>query len=122
MNSLLNRSRTVPPLCPTRNLATDFEIVFYLYGLEAMSYECIFNHVVALFSTKTFLYFFRYKKVAYLDTDVGQPEFTAPGCVSLHILDSPVVGKIRYIIIQNNCLSSTRTFRILLCDPALLVS
>jgi hypothetical protein len=34
----------------------------------------------------------RYKQVAYLDTDVGQPEFTAPGCISLHILDSPVVG------------------------------
>ncbi|KAG0593176.1 hypothetical protein KC19_1G309000 [Ceratodon purpureus] len=34
----------------------------------------------------------RYKEVAYLDTDVGQPEFTAPGCVSLHILDTPVVG------------------------------
>lgn len=34
----------------------------------------------------------RYKEVAYLDTDVGQPEFTAPGCISLHILDTPVVG------------------------------
>ncbi|XP_068664382.1 polynucleotide 5'-hydroxyl-kinase NOL9 [Aristolochia californica] len=29
----------------------------------------------------------RYKKVAYLDTDVGQPEFTTPGCLSLHIID-----------------------------------
>uniref|UniRef100_A0ACD6A3G2 Uncharacterized protein n=1 Tax=Avena sativa TaxID=4498 RepID=A0ACD6A3G2_AVESA len=29
----------------------------------------------------------RYKKVAYLDTDVGQPEFTPPGFVSLHVLE-----------------------------------
>ncbi|XP_078178558.1 polynucleotide 5'-hydroxyl-kinase NOL9-like [Carex rostrata] len=29
----------------------------------------------------------RYKRVGYLDTDVGQPEFTTPGCVSLHIID-----------------------------------
>lgn len=31
----------------------------------------------------------RYKKVGYLDTDVGQPEFTPPGCLSLHILEKP---------------------------------
>ncbi|KAG8051917.1 hypothetical protein GUJ93_ZPchr0001g31042 [Zizania palustris] len=29
----------------------------------------------------------RYKKAAYLDTDVGQPEFTPPGFVSLHVLE-----------------------------------
>lgn len=29
----------------------------------------------------------RYKKVGYLDTDVGQPEFTPPGCLSVHILE-----------------------------------
>ncbi|KNA06160.1 hypothetical protein SOVF_183670 isoform B [Spinacia oleracea] len=29
----------------------------------------------------------RYKRVAYLDTDVGQPEFTPPGCLSLTIID-----------------------------------
>ncbi|XP_071737475.1 polynucleotide 5'-hydroxyl-kinase NOL9 [Rutidosis leptorrhynchoides] len=29
----------------------------------------------------------RYKRVAYLDTDVGQPEFTPPGCLSLTVLD-----------------------------------
>nr|XP_043636693.1 polynucleotide 5'-hydroxyl-kinase NOL9 [Erigeron canadensis]XP_043636694.1 polynucleotide 5'-hydroxyl-kinase NOL9 [Erigeron canadensis] len=31
--------------------------------------------------------FSRHKRVAYLDTDVGQPEFTPPGCLSLTILD-----------------------------------
>lgn len=29
----------------------------------------------------------RYKRVAYLDTDVGQPEFTPPGCLSLTIIN-----------------------------------
>lgn len=29
----------------------------------------------------------RYKRVAYLDTDVGQAEFTPPGCLSLTIVD-----------------------------------
>ncbi|KAG0495171.1 hypothetical protein HPP92_006165 [Vanilla planifolia] len=29
----------------------------------------------------------RYRRVGYLDADVGQPEFTAPGCISLHIID-----------------------------------
>lgn len=31
-------------------------------------------------------------EVAFLDCDVGQPEFTAPGMVSLHLLDAPVLG------------------------------
>lgn len=30
----------------------------------------------------------RYKKVGYLDTDLGQPEFTPPGCLSFHVIDS----------------------------------
>ncbi|KAL6615188.1 hypothetical protein ACP70R_037458 [Stipagrostis hirtigluma subsp. patula] len=29
----------------------------------------------------------RYKRVGYLDIDVGQPEFTPPGFVSLHVLE-----------------------------------
>ncbi|PUZ58389.1 hypothetical protein GQ55_5G506100 [Panicum hallii var. hallii] len=29
----------------------------------------------------------RHGKVAYLDTDVGQPEFALPGCISFHIVD-----------------------------------
>ncbi|XP_020588694.1 polynucleotide 5'-hydroxyl-kinase NOL9-like isoform X2 [Phalaenopsis equestris] len=29
----------------------------------------------------------RYKRVAYLDSNVGQPEFTVTGCVALHIID-----------------------------------
>ncbi|PIA62360.1 hypothetical protein AQUCO_00200394v1 [Aquilegia coerulea] len=29
----------------------------------------------------------RYKEVAYLDTDCGQPEFTPPGCLSLSVID-----------------------------------
>ncbi|XP_078164327.1 pre-mRNA cleavage complex II protein family isoform X2 [Carex rostrata] len=34
----------------------------------------------------------RYKRVAYLDTDVGQPEFSPPGCISLHIVDDLIKG------------------------------
>lgn len=34
----------------------------------------------------------RHKDVAYIDCDLGQPEFTAPGQVSLHLLQAPVVG------------------------------
>lgn len=34
----------------------------------------------------------RYPQVAYMDCDLGQPEFTAPGLLSLHRLEAPVVG------------------------------
>lgn len=34
----------------------------------------------------------RYKKVAYLDTDVGQPEFTPPGFISLTVIDKVTPG------------------------------
>lgn len=34
----------------------------------------------------------RYKKVAYLDTDVGQAEFTPPGFVSVTIIDKVTPG------------------------------
>ncbi|KVH98815.1 polynucleotide 5'-hydroxyl-kinase NOL9 isoform X1 [Cynara cardunculus var. scolymus] len=33
----------------------------------------------------------RYERVAYLDTDVGQPEFTPPGCLSLTVLDRETI-------------------------------
>ncbi len=31
--------------------------------------------------------------VAYLECDVGQTEFTAPGCVALHLITTPVLGQ-----------------------------
>lgn len=34
----------------------------------------------------------RHREVAYMDCDLGQPEFTPPGQVSLHRLQAPVVG------------------------------
>ncbi|KAL5729408.1 hypothetical protein ACHQM5_002368 [Ranunculus cassubicifolius] len=34
----------------------------------------------------------RYSAVAYLDTDVGQPEFTPPGCLSLNLITQPFPG------------------------------
>jgi polynucleotide 5'-hydroxyl-kinase GRC3/NOL9 len=30
--------------------------------------------------------------VVFLDTDLGQPEFTPAGLVSLHVISSPVFG------------------------------
>ncbi|KAI7878660.1 hypothetical protein K492DRAFT_164701 [Lichtheimia hyalospora FSU 10163] len=33
-----------------------------------------------------------HKRVAYLETDVGQTEFTPAGIVALHVLDSPILG------------------------------
>ncbi|KAF7010365.1 hypothetical protein CFC21_024788 [Triticum aestivum] len=31
-----------------------------------------------------------YGRIGYLDTDVGQPEFSPPGCLSLHIVDEAI--------------------------------
>ncbi|KAL8261335.1 hypothetical protein R6Q59_025384 [Mikania micrantha] len=33
----------------------------------------------------------RHKRVAYIDSDVGQPEFTPPGCLSLTIVDAETI-------------------------------
>ncbi|XP_010936308.1 polynucleotide 5'-hydroxyl-kinase NOL9 [Elaeis guineensis] len=47
----------------------------------------------------------RYKRVSYLDTDVGQPEFTTPGCVSLHIIDKQTPDlTILYLKTPERCL------------------
>ncbi|KAF2535114.1 hypothetical protein F2Q68_00022950 [Brassica cretica] len=37
----------------------------------------------------------RYKRVAYLDIDVGQPEFTLPGFLSLTVVDRSILAKFR---------------------------
>lgn len=34
----------------------------------------------------------RHARAAYMDCDLGQPEFTTPGLVSIHRLDAPVLG------------------------------
>jgi hypothetical protein len=31
--------------------------------------------------------------VGYLDTDVGQPEFAPPGCISFHVVDDAIEGQ-----------------------------
>ncbi|KAE9467321.1 hypothetical protein C3L33_00767, partial [Rhododendron williamsianum] len=40
----------------------------------------------------------RYKRVAYLDTDVGQTEFTAPGCLSLTVVDKITPVKVIFVL------------------------
>lgn len=54
------------------------------------------------FASRLFRIFFlcyRYKKVAYLDTDVGQPEFTPPGFVSIHVLEEQAEG-VRFMFLS----------------------
>lgn len=34
----------------------------------------------------------RYTRVAYLECDPGQTEFTPPGLLSLHLIDKPIIG------------------------------
>lgn len=34
----------------------------------------------------------KYKEIRVVDLDPGQPEFTVPGCVSLHTIREPVFG------------------------------
>ena len=43
----------------------------------------------------------RYKKVGYLDIDVGQPEFTPPGFVSLHVFEEQTKGVILRLLSNN---------------------
>jgi polynucleotide 5'-hydroxyl-kinase GRC3/NOL9 len=53
----------------------------------------------------------RYKRVAYLDTDVGQPEFTAPGFLSLTIVDKSILGNPHtYCFHDSCCLHSENLF------------
>lgn len=39
---------------------------------------------------------FRYPKVAYIDCDPGQTEFTLGGCISLSFITEPLFGNIVY--------------------------
>ena len=43
----------------------------------------------------------RFEHVAYLDTDLGQPDFTPPGIVSLSVLDRPVLGQSAFSLYLN---------------------
>jgi polynucleotide 5'-hydroxyl-kinase GRC3/NOL9 len=53
----------------------------------------------------------RYKKVGYLDIDVGQPEFTPPGFVSLHIFEEKPKGVVfRFFSLKNILVSILCSF------------
>ncbi|KAK3211211.1 hypothetical protein Dsin_015917 [Dipteronia sinensis] len=43
----------------------------------------------------------RYRKIAHLDADVGQPEFTAPGFLSLTVVDKPTPGILIFIFCRS---------------------
>lgn len=40
------------------------------------------------------LFTFRVDKLYFLECDVGQTELTPPGCISLHCITEPLLGKI----------------------------
>ncbi|XP_071904163.1 polynucleotide 5'-hydroxyl-kinase NOL9 isoform X2 [Coffea arabica] len=48
----------------------------------------------------------RYKKVAYLDTDVGQTEFTPPGLLSLTVIDKLLVDSLSWPDLTIPCLKT----------------
>lgn len=50
---------------------------------------------------------FRYKKVGYLDTDVGQPEFSPPGFLSLTVVDEVTPGNCLFFALLVNNLFHT---------------
>ncbi|CAM0880090.1 unnamed protein product [Alopecurus aequalis] len=41
----------------------------------------------------------RYGRVGYLETDVGQPEFSPPGCLSIHVVDE-AIADLRYPVLR----------------------
>lgn len=63
-----------------------------------MSLECcIFSEIIVKSMLKlvhflTAEFFFRHKRVAFLDTDVGQTEFTPSGLLSLTVVDKITPG------------------------------
>ena len=62
-------------------------ITVFLFLSLALSDVCC--HCFYLFS-----YIFSIEGVYVLECDVGQTEFTPPGCVSLHYVTQPLLGKI----------------------------
>lgn len=45
--------------------------------------------------------FSRYQKVAFLECDIGQSEFTPGGLVSLHLVSEPILGEFSDPTLQN---------------------
>ncbi|XP_057251206.1 polynucleotide 5'-hydroxyl-kinase NOL9 [Beta vulgaris subsp. vulgaris] len=64
----------------TNDSTTSLPPVVFICGAKNSGKTTFSRHLL-----NTFL--LRYERVAYLDTDVGQPEFTPPGCLSLTIID-----------------------------------
>lgn len=60
-------------------------------------------------------YWCRYKRVAYLDTDVGQTEFTAPGCLSLTVVDKITPGTAQYLFAKNVVCVPDCSFLLIYC-------
>ncbi|KAI6179529.1 CLP1-P domain-containing protein [Aphelenchoides besseyi] len=88
---LENRIETIPPYLPND------EIIH-----NAMDYACTLNNIIMITGCKgagkstmnrymSNRYHSQGKTVYFLDTDIGQTEFTPPGCVSLVRIDKPIL-------------------------------
>ncbi|KAI6222020.1 CLP1-P domain-containing protein [Aphelenchoides besseyi] len=88
---LESRIETIPTYLPNN------EIIH-----NAMDYACNLNNIIMITGCKgagkstmnrymSNRYFSQGKTVYFLDTDIGQTEFTPPGCVSLVRIDGPIL-------------------------------
>lgn len=82
---------------------TPFFCVFYRRWILwfICKYTWSFANTGHFTSISILSYWCRYKRVAYLDTDVGQTEFTAPGCLSLTVVDKITPGTAQYSFANN---------------------
>lgn len=64
--------------------------------------ELIDSFICSGIGTYTVLNYFRHKRVAFLDTDVGQTEFTPPGLLALTVIDKITPGS--YVVLLTLCL------------------
>jgi hypothetical protein len=68
-------------------------LLTYTYSLNiGVNKACQELNFMFIGDWEQFFFFCRYKRVGYLDTDVGQPEFTTPGFLSLTVVDKLTPG------------------------------
>lgn len=85
-----------------------FKTVNVLLGYLSISPSCHVFHCMFYF-----IFFCRHKKVVYLDSDVGQPEFTPPGFLSLTVVDRLTPGNFVIVLCCFDKFSSTKVNNIL---------
>ena len=61
--------------------------------MESFLVAILCNLILHAIKSENTMYIFRVKTVAYLECDIGQTEFTCPGCVALNLVSEPLLGK-----------------------------